>query len=503
MRTHPILHITHSSCIAAGLFAAMAYSIAGAAPARERLQLSDCRLESAMGGSASARCGWLQVAENPDEPAGKTLRLRVAVIPALRLRAEADPLVILAGGPGQSASDFYSAVSAAFRGVRRDRDILLLDQRGTGQSNRLDCEFTEGANIETAGFDTEDPQLLQARARTCLAALPADPRFYTTSVAVRDLEAVRVALGYEKLNLYAVSYGTRVAQHYVRRYPSQVRAVILDGAVPVDLALGPDVAPRAQQALDALFDRCTADQACGSAFPDLRRQFAELRMALQRQPIRMQLPDPLDAHPTDATFGVAQLSAAVRLLSYSDETASVLPLLIHEAQSSRQPQALVAQYLMIKRNTEAQIAYAMHFAVVCSEDAPRWTSQTVSPAALDASYLGSAFVTGLKAVCDIWPRGLVDDGFNAPLGSDLPALILSGGNDPVTPHQYGERVKQSFTNSRHLVLAGQGHGQLATGCMPRIVEQFIRSAAVADLDTKCLENVTPAPFMLSRTAPAP
>ena len=107
----------------------MAYSMAGAAPAGERLQLSDCRLESAMGGSASARCGWLQVAENPDEPAGKTLRLRVAVIPALRLKAEADPLVILAGGPGQSASDFYSAVSAAFRGVRRDRDILLLDQR--------------------------------------------------------------------------------------------------------------------------------------------------------------------------------------------------------------------------------------------------------------------------------------------------------------------------------------------------------------------------------------
>lgn len=481
----------------------MAYSMAGAAPAGERLQLSDCRLESAMGGSASARCGWLQVAENPDEPAGKTLRLHVAVIPALRLKAEADPLVILAGGPGQSASDFYSAVSAAFRGVRRDRDILLLDQRGTGRSNRLDCEFTAGADIETAGFDTEDPQQLQARARTCLTALPADPRFYTTSVAVRDLEAVRAALGYEKLNFYAVSYGTRVAQHYVRRYPSQVRAVILDGAVPVDLALGPDVAPRAQQALDALFDRCTADQACGSAFPDLRRQFADLRMALQSQPIRMQLPDPLDAHPTDVTFGVAQLSAAVRLLSYSDETASVLPLLIHEAQSSRQPQALVAQYLMIKRNTEAQIAYAMHFAVVCSEDAPRWTSQMVSQTALDASYLGSAFVTGLKAVCDIWPRGLVDDGFNAPLRSDVPALILSGGNDPVTPQQYGERVKRSFTKGRHLVLAGQGHGQLANGCMPRIVEQFIRSAVAADLDTKCLENVTPAPFMLSRTAPAP
>lgn len=507
MRTQPVLHVTHSSCIAAGLLAAIACSIAAAAPPREPvqfpLQLSDCRLESATGGSASARCGWLQVAENPDDPAGRSLRLRVVVIPALRLKAEADPLVILAGGPGQGASDFYGAVSAAFRGIRRDRDILLVDQRGTGQSNRLDCEFVEAADFETAGFDAEDRQQLQAQARSCLAALPADPRFYTTSVAVRDLEAVRVALGYERLNFYAVSYGTRVAQHYLRRYPSRVRAVVLDGAVPVDLALGPDAAPRAQQALDALFDRCAADQACETAFPDLHRQFAALRAGLQHQPIQMQLPDPLDGHPTDATFGVAQLSAAVRLLSYSDETASVLPLLIHEAQSSRQPQALVAQYLMIKRNTDAQIAYAMHFAVVCSEDAPRWAQEKIPQRALDASYLGSAFVAGLKAVCDVWPRGLVDDGFNAPLHSDHPVLILSGGNDPVTPQQYGERVKQGFTNGRHLVLAGQGHGQLATGCMPRIIAQFIRSATVADLDTKCLANVTPAPFMLSRTATAP
>lgn len=476
-------------------------SVQGASRTAEPLQFSDCQLAGAR--IAAARCGWLQVAENPDDPAGRTLRLHLAVIPALRLKAQADPLVILAGGPGQSAGDFYAAVGPAFRGVRGDRDILLVDQRGTGQSNRLDCEFTVGADFANAGFDTEDPQQLQAQARTCLAALPGDPRFYTTSVAVRDLEAVRVALGYEKLNFYAVSYGTRVAQHYLRRYPSRVRAVILDGAVPVDLALGPDIAPRAQQALDALFDRCAADLACATAFPDLHRQFAQLRMDLQRQPIRMQLPDPLDSHPTEATFGSAQLSAAVRLLSYSDETASVLPLLIHEAQSARQPQALVAQYLMIKRNTAAQIAYAMHFAVVCSEDVPRWAQEQIAQAALDASYLGRALVTGLKAVCDSWPRGLVDDEFNTPLHSDLPALILSGGNDPVTPRQYGERVKQSFANGRHLVLAGQGHGQLATGCMPRIVAQFIRSAAVAELDTKCLESVAPAPFMLSRTGPGP
>lgn len=476
----------------------MVCSMAGAAPARDSLQLSDCRLESATGGSASARCGWMQVAENPDDPAGKTLRLRLAVIPALRLKAQPDPLVILAGGPGQSAGDFYGSVSAAFHAIRRDRDIVLVDQRGTGRSHRLDCEFTQETDLETV-----DPQQLQAQARNCLQALSADPRFYTTSVAVRDLEAVRAALGYGKLNFYAVSYGTRVAQHYLRRYPAQVRAAVLDGAVPVDLALGPDIAPRAQQALDTLFDRCAADRACGTAFPDLRQQFTALRLSLQRQPLRLQLPDPLDANPTEATFGIAQLSAAVRLLTYSDETASVLPLLIHEAQSSGQPQPLIAQYLMIKRNTDAQLAYGMHFAVVCSEDAPRWKREKIPEAALDASYLGSAFVSGLKSVCDIWPSGLVDDNFNAPLRSDVPVLILSGGNDPVTPQQYGDRVQRSFANSKHLVLAGQGHGQLANGCMPRIVAQFIDRGAVTELDTKCLESVAPAPFMLSRTGTGP
>lgn len=462
------------------------------------LALSDCPLEGVMGGSASARCGWIEVPENPDDPKGRALRLRLTLIPSLRVQGEGDPLVILAGGPGQAANDFYVAASGAFGAVRRERDILLVDQRGTGQSNRLDCDFKDEVDFETA-----DPQQMQALARRCLAALPGDPRFYTTSVAVRDLELVRAALGYEKLSFYAISYGTRVAQHYLRRYPARVRSVVLDGVVPVDLALGPDIAPRAQNALDALFDRCAADVKCDKAFPAVRNQFNALRARLEREPISAQLPDPIDATRTTATFGVPEFSAAVRLLTYSDETASVLPLLIHEAQSAQQPQALIAQYLMIKRSIDAQLAYGMHFAVVCSEDAPRWAQEKVSDATLAASYLGTAIMAGLTSICEIWPRGIVDEGFSAPLRSDTPALLLSGGNDPVTPHEYGERALKAFRNGRHLVLAGQGHGQLANGCMPRIVAQFVREAAVAALDTKCLENIAPAPFMLSRTGAGP
>jgi pimeloyl-ACP methyl ester carboxylesterase len=469
------------------------------AASRSNLELTDCRLESPAGpGIVAARCGWLEVPENRAAPQAKKIRLHVALIPALSLKPVTDPLFVLAGGPGQAAADFYLSVSPAFARVRRDRDIVLVDQRGTGRSNRLDCNYPDDAELAAI-----DDALLQTQTRACLGALPGDPRYYTTSVAVRDLDEVRAALGYIKVNLYGVSYGTRVAQHYLRRYPERVRAVILDGAVPVDLALGPDVAPDAQHALDALFERCTGDAACAAAFPRIREQFETLRARLERQPIAMHVADPIDARISSTTFGMAHLSSAVRLLTYSDETASVLPLLIHEANTEGRAHALAAQYLMIKRSTQSQLAYGMQYAVVCSEDVPRWTSSAVAEAQRAGTYIGNAFTQGLQAICDAWPRGEVDADFNAPLHSDVPVLILSGGNDPVTPASYGERVLAGFTAGRHLVLAGQGHGQLATGCVPLLAATFIGAASTQALQVDCLKNVSPAPFMLSQSATSP
>lgn len=470
----------------------------GSAGVQRQVELSECRLESpSEGGSVAARCGWLEVAENRADPAGRRLRLHIAVIPALRLQPAADPLFVLSGGPGQAASDFYTALSAAFGRVRRDRDIVLVDQRGTGRSNRLDCAFDEDAD-----FTRADPQEGLTQTRACLTALKADPRYYTTSVAVRDLDEVREALGYATLNFYSVSYGTRVAQHYMRRYPQRVRTAILDGVVPVDLALGPDASLQAQRALDSMFDRCATDTSCQARFPTLRRDFDDLRARLRTSPVRMQVPDPLTAQVTDTTFGEWELGAAVRLLSYSDETASVLPLLIYQAHA-QQPQGMIAQYLMISRSMQTQIAYGMNFSVTCSEDAPHWAAAPVDADELRRSYLGDSLMTGMTTVCSVWPRGPVDEDFNAPLRSDVPTLLLSGGNDPVTPAAYGERAARSFTHGRHITLQGQGHGQLAVSCMPRLVAQFIENRELSDTDVKCLDNVVPTPFMLSTTATAP
>jgi pimeloyl-ACP methyl ester carboxylesterase len=470
-----------------------------AAASAQSLRLADCRIESQTGaGSVSARCGRLQVPENRADPDSKKLQLHVAVVPSLRLKAAADPLFIISGGPGQAAGDMYISMSGAFARIRRDRDIVLVDQRGTGRSNRLDCPFPDDADLASV-----DSKLLEEAARTCLSSLRGDPRFYTTSVAVRDLEDVRAALGYSTVNIYGVSYGTRVAQHYMRRYPARVRAAILDGAVPVDLALGPDMAIQAQRALDALFERCEQDADCHSAFAGIRERFKALYTRLQDSPITVTLANPVDGTQTQTSFGAPQLGSAVRLLSYSDETASILPLLVYEAQALQQPQGLAAQYLMIKRSTETQIAYGMQFAVICSEDAPRWMAEGTPDAALAATYLGTAFMTGLQSICARWPRGQVDEDFGAPLVSKAPVLILSGANDPVTPQSYGARVLEHLPNGQHLILAGQGHGQLANGCMPRVAADFIRLGSTVQLQSGCVADVTAAPFMLSRTATAP
>ena len=467
-------------------------------PAQSSLQLMDCRLEAPDGGAAvAAQCGWLSVPENPAAPASRHIRLRVAVVPALNLRKAADPLVFLTGGPGGAASVDYLRLAPAFERIRRDRDILLIDQRGTGASNRLDC--TLGDELEVGRIETQQIKTLASR---CLSALPGDPRYYTTSMAVADLEAVRTVLGYSQLNLWGGSYGTRVAQHYLRRYPQRVRTVILDGVVPPPVILGPGVAVEAQRALDSIFARCANESACKAAFPELRSDYAALRLGLERQPVSIALPDPVSARMLQLMFAPAHLINAIRLLSYSDATAALLPYLIHEAYQ-RNFQPLAAQAVLSTRNVSDVIASGMAYSVQCSEDAPYLQVAAADDPTLAQTYIGRQFLDGFLAVCSIWPRGIMDPDLHEPLHSQVPALLLSGENDPVTPPTYGELAAAGFVHHKHLVLKGQGHIQTGTACMPRLLARFIQTADPQQLDTRCLDHVIAAPFMLSAIASAP
>jgi pimeloyl-ACP methyl ester carboxylesterase len=462
------------------------------------LRLEDCRLESSVGqGAASARCAWFDVAENRADRNSRRIRIRVGVIPALRREPLVDPVFIISGGPGQAASDFYLASSRAFDSLHRDRDLVIVDQRGTGRSNRLDCALPD--ELESARFDLE---LIKGYTRTCLGKLGGDPRFYSTSVAVLDLDEIRAALGYSKINLYGISYGTRVAQHYLRRYPQHVRTVVLDGIVPVDVALGPEVAPAAQNVLDAILNRCVVDTKCHERFANIKTELEQLRTKLASNSIAVVVPDPSTAIETRVDFSYMHLAIALRLHSYSDKTASLLPFLIHEAAQNRL-QPLAAQALLVARSLNEQLANGMHNAVVCTEDVPFITEAALNDPAIERSYLRRIFIDTLRAMCSVWPRGVLDDQFHAPFRSDVPLLALSGENDPVTPADYGKRASQNFSNAKHVIVPGQGHGQLNNPCISRVMTRFIDQGSNADLDLSCVGKQTAAPFMLNATSPGP
>lgn len=468
------------------------------APGAGALELEDCRISASPAyPGIKARCGTLLRPENPDDNESPQIELSIAVVPALDLRPEPDPFVPLAGGPGGSAIEFYSAYAGAFEHVRRHRDILLVDQRGAGSSAHMDCDVDDDV-IEGA---YSEEQVLEAT-RNCLASLPHDPRFFTTSVAVTDLEAVREALGYGALNLYGVSYGSRVAQHFAKRYPGSTRTIILDGVVPPQVVLGPEIATEAQKALDDIFARCAADEHCSQRFPDLAQAFARVRAQLEARPVTVEIPNPVTGRRESVDFGAPELAGAVRLLAYHANSIAILPLLIDTA-AGGDFAPLAAQFQMISTQMSDALALGMHNAVMCSEDAPFYDANAIDQDALEASYIGIVQLNAIRTMCSLWPAGPVDDDFREPLDTAIPVLLLSGDADPITPPRYASLAMVDLERARHLIGVLQGHGQAAVGCTPVLIGDFVSSADPEGLDATCLERSFVMPFFLDFGGPAP
>ena len=487
------------TAIAMTLAVSGAAAILAAAPAAgATLALEDCRLDAGPGlATVKARCGTLERPENPDDPDGRRIGLRVAVVPALSVEPAADPVVPLAGGPGQAATDFYVAYRGAFEALRRERPILLVDQRGTGDSARLTCPESEDMLEEVP-----EPEEIGPLVNQCLDGLEADPRYYTTSVAVRDLEAVREALGYPALNLYGISYGTRVAQHYLRRYPERTRSVVLDGVIPAGEVLGPDIALFAQAAVEAIFDRCAESEACADRFPEVESEFAALLERLAASPEEVTLNHPVTGEAAERRFSNQELAGAVRLLAYAPASAALLPHLIHEgARGNLSP--LTAQIMMIEASMVESLAIGMHHSVVCAEDMPFVTDADIDREALGATFMGEQQIDMLREICRHWPRGPIDPDFREPLDTEVPVLLLSGEFDPVTPPAWGDRAAAQYDNARHVVGPGQGHGLLPHGCTPRLVADFIAAASADNLDADCVSRLGPMPFFLDFNGPRP
>jgi pimeloyl-ACP methyl ester carboxylesterase len=470
----------------------------GRPAAAAALVLHECRLEHPLKlRSVSAQCGLLQVAENPAESAGRSIDLNVAVVPALNRRAVAAPLFLLAGGPGQAATDLYVGLAGAFARINRNHDIVLVDQRGTGKSEPLFCSYPDDWK------ETGDAMpALRGATLACLRKYGDRVRYYTSSVAVRDLEQVRLALGYHAIDLYGASYGTRMAELYMRRYPKSTHAVILDGVTYPQQAIGPDSPLDGERALNLILERCRAAPECALAYPELSSEFRALRARFGPEKATLALSDPSTGAPLEIEFNRSVFAAALRFLSYNATEASLLPTLIHQAATGHL-EPLAAQTVMMAREVRDQLASGMQNTVVCSEDAPFFVSNPTDRTKVEATYQGTDQLDGLAEICKLWPKGPVDSDLHSALHSDIPSLLLSGEADPVTPPGGAERLAQGLDRHRHLILPGEGHGQVSTGCVPKLMADFLDSAEPQALDAACLDRHHPAPFFVQLTGPAP
>lgn len=466
--------------------------------AHTSLPLTECRLEHPLKtNSVAARCGTLSVPLDPSRAVNATVDLHVAVVPALNRRSNLAPLFLLAGGPGQSAADLYVAQSGAFARINRDHDIVLVDQRGTGMSNPLACTYPEDWQEPT------DPMpVLRQATQACLAKFGDRVRFFTTSIAVQDLDAVRAALGYPQIDLYGVSYGTRVAELYMRRFPTRTHAAILDGVTYPEQIIGPETPRDGERALQLILARCHNSSDCSAAYPNLQAELDGLLKQFGAQRVGITLDDPNDGLPKQIDFTRGILGASLRFLSYNATQASLLPALIHQgANGALAP--LAAQTIMSSRQVGDQLSAGMQYSVLCSEDAPFIAATDVDRNAMAKTFQGTDQIDAMLEICKLWPRGPMDADLHSQLHSDVPTLLLSGEADPVTPPADAERAARGLTVKRHLVLSGEGHGQLSVSCVPRLMAAFLDSADPDSLDASCLQGHSVEPFFVSMSGPSP
>ena len=456
----------------------------GSEAPRSAIALTACRLA---GVDSAARCGTYEVWEDREAGKGRRITLRVAILPAKVRAHEPDPIVILAGGPGQGAVALAVQVMPLFTRLNDSRDIVFLDQRGTGESSPLDCQ--EDTQPLQMLFEDALPERLVTK---CLAQLDADPRFYVTSIAVEDLDEVRGALGYDRINLWGGSYGTRAGLEYLRRHGDHVRSMVLDGVAPATMKLPLSFVTDGDAALARLIEACELEAACKKTYPDLRVMVLSLRNQLARRPARATIQDPRTGDR--ATIQVNEnvfLSGLFRPL-YVPELASLLPLGISAA-TSGDFNPLLAQNLELADDIAENLSIGMHLSVICAEDIPRITR--VDLEMLGQSFFGRALVDDFVRACRIWPRGKVPDDYYTPVNSSVPVLILSGGIDPATPPRHGDQVAATLPNARHFVAPQLGHGVSLHGCAPRLIESFVRAGSAKDLDGKCLQRI-PRPLFV-------
>lgn len=466
-------------------------------------QLERCAID---GIAQRVWCGRLNRALDPSHPEDLRFDLHFVVVPALARRKHPDPVMVLAGGPGQSAIDVAGQLRSVLARVNNRRDLIFVDQRGTGRSAPLRCD--DSSREALSETDAADQVAQFAACRERLEKLPyvggaSGLRMFSTTLAMRDLDAVRMHLGVQQVNLLGVSYGTRAGLEYLRLFPRHVRRAVFDGVVPPGQVLPTSASLDAQAAFDAMLAACNGDTVCARTYPTLRQDWTKLLKSLPRS---ISVAHPLSGRIERFELTRDALLQAVRSPLYFPAIGAALPAAITEAAAGRfEPLVGLSSVLSSRRGL--RMAMGMHFSVVCAEDAPRMDEARDNPGA----DFGRAFENLYRRVCQTWPRAEIDAAFfQGPSAVSSPLLLLSGGLDPATPPRHAAALAAAVgRNARHEVIANAGHGTMALGCMPEVIFRFfdepddVQALAV---DAGCARRIPrPAVFvpmsMASRSAP--
>lgn len=452
------------------------------------IELNECRIGSDKSQKIKAECGKLSVAENRNNPS-RMIDLNIAVIRTKSTQKLNDPVIMLAGGPGQSAVESYPGASHAFREILKDRDVVLVDQRGTGGSNILKCDFDEATQLAMVS----DKTLIPLEIKKCVENLDADTRYYTTTESIKDLEEVRKAMAIEKWNLLGISYGTRKALTYMKLYPESIRSVVLDGIMPQQEAMPQSHEENLVNALRLQFKQCEKQPACHEAFGDIEQQMWQLLAKTDEQNPKIRLQNFSTGEFEEVTLNKESVAIAIRLFAYSANSMNLLPLMIAKANHG-QPEVIAAQANMISSLLSESISN-VELSIICAEDLPFYDDYIVNE-----NNLFGDFIENTKANCDVWPHGTVDASFKDPVVSNLPVLLLSGELDPVTPPKFAELAMQTLSKSQHIIAKGQGHNVFPQGCIPDIMTDFIQDPE-QELDIECLNDFNYTPFFINMMGP--
>ncbi len=452
--------------------------------------LQPCRLP---GIDAELRCGKLSVFENRENRAGRKITLNVVMLPALEPRGKQDPLFDLAGGPGEAATDSAGFYAKEGREFRRHRDVVLMDQRGTGGSNPL---ARAPHPRSPQDYLSEMYPVEYVKALRVELEKRADLTQYTTSIAADDLDAVRAWLGYDRINLFGLSYGTRAAQVYMRQHPEHVHAVILAGVVPPGLKMPLHHSEAARRAMDLLLRECDHDETCHAAFPEIQGEWQEVIERLERAPARVPYTPPDGSAPVTVEIERDIFAEKLRTRMYSRATSRRIPFIIHAA-AHGDFGPFLKDAIPADRSGADFIADGVYLSVTCAEDTP-FIDEAEAVRLNAGNPFGNYRVEQQVRACQLWPRGKIPAGYHDLITSDIPVLLFSGNLDPVTPPPLGEEVASHLRNSRHIIVPEGAHaleGLTHPECLDEMMRAFLENPDPGALDASCVANMRPPPFV--------